>query len=95
MLTFEEDDKITFITCIEIVLMKHGNADYILIQSRLDALYNCEIRDCMDHPEYLQTVLKEVYPDEYESIVDEIILETDSLVNMDKFKANFFQVMKS
>jgi len=82
-------------TCVELVLMKRGNADYILIQARLDALYNCEVNDCIDRPEYLGIVLKDVYGDEYESVLDEISLETDRLVGMDQFKANFFKVMKS
>lgn len=90
-----DDDKITFMTCIELVLMKRGNADYILIQARLDALYHCEVSECIDHPEYLSEVLKEVYQEEYESVLDEIRLETSRLVGMDQFKTKFFKVMES
>ena len=82
-------------TCIELVLMKRGNADYILIHAKVDALYHCDVRECIDHPEYLREVLKEVYQEEYDSILDEISLETDRLVGMDQFKNNFFKVMKS
>ena len=90
----QDDDKVTFMTCMELVLMKRGNADYILIRARLDALYACEIGDCIDHPEYLREVLREVYEKEYGSVLDEISLETDRLVGMDQFKHNFFKVMK-
>ena len=90
-----QDDKITFMTCIEIALMKRGNADNILIQARLDALYNCEINYCADHPEYLRTVLREVYPEEYDLVLGEMRAETEKLVDMDQFKDNFFKIMKS
>lgn len=69
-----DEDKITFMTCVEIVLMKRGNSEYNLIQARLGALYNCEVNECVDHPEYLRTVLNVVYGDDYDSILDEISL---------------------
>jgi hypothetical protein len=81
-------------TCIELVLMKKGKADYILVQARLDDLYNCQIKDCVGHPEYLAKVLQDVYDIEYESFLDEMELETDKL-GMDRFKADFFKSMKS
>ena len=70
--------------------MKKGKSDYILIQAGLDDLYNCEIKDCIDHPEYLRRVLQDVYDVEYESILDEMKVETEKL-GLDKFKADFFK----
>ncbi len=93
--SIDEENKIAFMTCVELVLMKKGNVNYNLVIARLHALYNCEINECVDHPEYLKTVLKEVYKDDYNSVLDDISLETDRLEDMDKFKANFFKFMTS
>ncbi len=82
------------VSCIEMVLMMRGNTNYHLIVARLHSLYNCSILDCCDHPDYLLTVLNEVYPEEYDSIIDEIKLHLDKLVN-EKDVANFFRVMEN
>ena len=96
MLTsIEEENKIAFITCVEVVLMRRGNVDYNLVLARIHAHYGCGIEECADHPEYLKTVLKEVYKGDYNSVLDEISLETDRLEDMDKFKADFFKFMMS
>ena len=95
MVSLDAENKIAFITCIELVLMKRGNVNYNLVLAKLHALYECEISECIDHPEYLKTVLQEVYKDDYKSVLDEISLETDRLTDMDKFKANFFKFMMS
>ncbi|MGB9003487.1 MAG: hypothetical protein WCC52_06765, partial [Nitrosotalea sp.] len=59
-----EQNKLAFVTCIEVVLMRRGNANYHLVMARLDSLYNCTVMDCYEHPEYLKTVLKEVYKED-------------------------------
>lgn len=82
------------VSCIEMVLMMRGNANYHLIVARLHSLYDCSILDCCNHPDYLITVLKEVYPEEYDSIVDEIRSHLDELAN-EKDMIAFFRVMES
>lgn len=66
-------------SCIEVVLMRRGNANYNLVLARLDSLYGCKIADCYDNPEYLKTVLKEVYKENYDSIIRDIRLELGDL----------------
>jgi hypothetical protein len=95
MVSLEEENKTSFMVCVELVLMKRGNSNYVLVLARLKSLYNCEIVDCADHPEYLRTVLKEVYEADYNSVIDDISLESDRLVDIDKFKAGFFKVLTS
>jgi hypothetical protein len=96
MLTsLDEENKIAFITCIEIVLMRRGNPKYNSVLAKIHAQYNCEMNECVDHPEYLKTVLKEVYQYEYDAVLDEISMETERLVDMDKFKDDFFKFMMS
>ena len=59
--------------------MRRGIANYNLVLSKLDSLYNCKMGDYYDHPEYLKTVLKEVYKENYYSIINEIRLELGDL----------------
>ena len=66
-------------SCIEVVLMRRGNANYNLLLDRLDSLYGCKIAGCYDNPEYLKTVLKEVHKENYDSIIRDIRLELGDL----------------
>lgn len=91
--SFTGQHKMALVSCIEMVLMMRGNANYHLIVARLDSLYDCSILDCCDHPDYLLTVLKEVYEEEYDSIIDEIKLHLNELVS-EKDVADFFRVME-
>jgi len=91
---FRELHNAALISCLEVVLMSKGNTRYNLAVAKLNSLYNCTIRDCYENPEYLKTVLKEVYKEDYNSIIDEIKLQLDELVN-EKDIANFFKIMES
>ena len=95
MASLDKENKVAFMTCVELVLMKRGNTNYHLAIAKLHTLYDCELHDCIDHPERLKTVLKEVYKEEYSSVLDEISWETDRLEDIDKFKSEFFKFMKS
>lgn len=72
--------ELALISCIEVVLMRRGNVNYNLVLSKLHSLFDCTIRDCYEHPEYLKTVLKEVYKENYYSIIHEIRVELGDLV---------------
>jgi len=89
----DAENKIAFITCIEVALMKRGNANYNLVLAKLQAQFGCDMDDCLEHLEYLKTVLKEVYKDDYNSVLDEIILETDKLSDIDEMKTDFINIM--
>jgi len=91
---FEEQHKVALISCIEVVLMSKGNTKYNLLVVKLDSLYDCTIRDCYENPQYLKMTLKEVYEDDYKSIVEEIKLHLDELVK-EKDISNFFKIMES
>lgn len=90
---FTQDHKMALVSCIELVLMRRGNTNYHLVVAKLDTLYSCGIMDCYEHPEYLRTALKEVYKDNYNSIIDEIKVELDELVNTKQI-ADFFKIME-
>jgi hypothetical protein len=93
-MNFKEQHKVALISCIEVVLMNKGNAKYNLVVAKLNSLYDCSIRDCCEKPEYLKTILKEVYKEDYNSIIEEIKLHLDELVNEAEI-ANFFKIMES
>lgn len=91
---FKEQHKVALISCIEIVLMSKSNTKYNLVVAKLNSLYDCSIRDCCENPEYLKTILKEVYKEDYNSIIEEIKLQLDELV-MEKDMSDFFKIMES
>ena len=90
----EEEDKIAFMTCVELVLMKRGDTKHNLVMAKLKSLYDADIMDCFEHPEYLRTVLKQVFKDEYTAILNEVKLELEKLVDIDRLKTKFFRVME-
>ncbi|MDE1726884.1 MAG: hypothetical protein KGH89_06420 [Thaumarchaeota archaeon] len=90
-----EQHKIALISCIEVVLMRRRNTDYNLVVAKLNAHYDVTITDCYEHPEYLKTVLKEVYKEDYNSIIDEIKLHLGDDLIAEKDMADFFKIMES
>ena len=42
------------------------------VQIRLEEDYNCEFSDCLDHPEYLNKILRDIYGKSYYAIVTSI-----------------------
>ncbi|HEV2192971.1 MAG TPA: hypothetical protein VGR54_05045 [Nitrosopumilaceae archaeon] len=74
--------------------MSKSNTKYNLVVAKLNSLYDCSIRDCCENPEYLKTILKEVYKEDYNSIIEEIKLQLDELV-MEKDMSDFFKIMES
>ena len=94
MSTREKRNEIALISCIELVLMSKGNTKYNLVVAKLNSLYNITIRDCYKHPKYLQIVLKDVYKEDYNSIINEIKLHLDDIAN-EKELAEFFEIVES
>lgn len=91
----ERENKIAFMTCVEVVLMRRGNANYNLVLAKLQSYHNFWIFECIDHPEHLRDILKEVYLNEYYSVVDEIRMESERLDDMNEIKEDFLKVMLS
>lgn len=94
MSNYAEQHKVALISAIEVVLMSMGNAKYHSTVAKLRALYDIDIRECFDHPEYLKTVLKQVYIEDYEHIISEVKARLDTLVDLPDFK-QFFKIVES
>lgn len=89
-----EPYKLALISYVELVLMRRGNANYHLVMAKLTSLYNCKISDCYEHPEYLKIVLKDVYKEEYSSIVSQIKSYLAELANVKEI-IDFFKIMEN
>jgi len=48
---------------IENALLEIGRKELNEVESKLEADYKTNFFDCMDHPEYLGKILRELYPD--------------------------------
>ena len=85
---------IALVSALEVVLMSMGNTKYNLVVAKLNSLYDCSIRDCYEHPEYLKPILKEVYSKDYDRIIDEVKAYLDELANEEDL-VSFFKIMES
>ncbi len=92
---FTEQHRVALMSCIEVVLMRRNGVNYHLIQARLNAICNRNLIDCHEYPKYLRDVLKEVYKENYTSIIDEIKLYLGDDLIHEKDTADFLKIMES
>lgn len=78
---------------VEVVLMRKGGPQYHLVLARLERDYNCKIFDCFEKPEYLKSVLRDVYGKEYQDIIENIAAELGEVVD-EKEIAEFLSKMR-
>ena len=91
---FEKQHRIALMSCIELVLMRKSNTNYHTVQAKLNAICNRNLIDCYEYPKYLRDILKDVYKQDYKSIIEEIKFELGELVEeKDIFK--FLKIMQS
>ena len=90
----KEQNKLALISCLELALMKNGNANYNLVVAKLNALCDAGLRDCYDHHDYLRIIFKEVYKDIYQSFLNGIKMCLDDLLQVDEI-SNFMKILES
>ncbi len=88
-----EPYRLAVISYVELVLMRRGNTNYHLVLARLDSLYDCKIGDCYDNPQYLKTVLKDVYGEDYHSVISQIKSYLGELTDVQEI-VDFFKTME-
>lgn len=71
----DEQIKENLALSIEVVLMRRGGPEFQMVLAKLKNNFNIDIINCYEKPEYLRKVLKEVYHEDFKSIVEEIIGE--------------------
>jgi hypothetical protein len=95
MIFLTRGNRAAAVSCIEIALMRRGNANYNAVMAKLRSLYNCDIGDCMDNLECLKIVLKEVYGKDYTSVLEDITWELETLdaPEINDFRSEFCKFM--
>src|SRR5689334_19401775 len=68
----EETKKALVTLSIEKALLDVGKPTYDKVLEILNTEYHCYLPDCYDHPEYLDEILKEVYGNAGNAIVESI-----------------------
>lgn len=79
---------------VEKSLLEMGILELDLVTSRLKEDYNCEISDCLDHPEYLKEILGDLFGNSYNEIMKSI-QESFEKTNMEKPLEDFLTVLNS
>ena len=51
-----------------------------LVQNKLSKDYHCKLSDCLENPEYLSRILKDIYGNSYTTILESIKLNLNDLV---------------
>ena len=78
---------------VEKALLEIGNFELDSVVYRLKENYNCEISDCLDHPEYLKQILCELFGNSHEVVVKSI-QESFQKTNMEKPLVDFLDVIE-
>lgn len=97
MILLTRGNRATVVSCIEVALMRKGNANYNSVLEKLRSQYDYDIDHCMNNLESLKIVLKEVYGQDYTSILEDITWELETLETpeISDFKSEFCKFMVS
>ena len=77
---------------IEKALTEIGSPVSNEVSLRLKEDYNCDFADCLDHPEFLNKILKDLFGNSYQKIVDSIKKNLDGLSSNTQLE-NFLTVI--
>jgi hypothetical protein len=80
------------ILAIEKTLLDVGKAVYDKVISTLEKNYHCYLTDCYEHPEYLSEILKQLYGDSYNEIIESINKKLEEFSNKEPIE-RFLQVI--
>lgn len=94
MNSFGEQHRSALMSCFEVVIMRRNDNNYHLVQAKLNTLCNRNLIDCYEYPKYLRDVLREVFKENYNSIINEVKLELGELVE-EKDVSDFLKIMES
>ena len=89
------ENKLAFTSSVEVAVMNDSNNNYKLVNEKLDSFCKCSLQDCYDQPECVKTILKEVYKEKYDSLLDKIKLKLDYLEDLDSEIDQFIEFMKN
>ncbi len=65
----EKSDRDFIRVAVETALLELGTPELEKVVSKLQEDYNCEITDCLEHPEFLKSTLYDLFSNSYEDIL--------------------------
>lgn len=77
----DDSNRAAVVLSVEVVLMRKGGPQYHLVLARLARDYSCNIFECFEHPDYLKSVLKDIYGNDYHALIESLELELGELVS--------------
>ncbi len=77
---------------IEISLLEIGKGKYDKVVHDLYKKYNCYLPDCYEHPEYLNEILKGLYGNAHDVIVEKIKKQLEEF-SYKEYIARFLKVI--
>lgn len=94
MENYKDTQKDLITVAVEAALLEMGPPELEKVEFRLKNDYNCKIKDCLDHPEYLKHILCDLFGYCYNDILTTItkIIEGD---NTNGQVGEFLIVLKS
>ncbi|HSB50403.1 MAG TPA: hypothetical protein VLC72_03625 [Nitrosopumilaceae archaeon] len=79
---------------VEYALLQMGTPELEKVETRLANDYNCKIGDCLEHPEYLKSILCDLFGNSYQDILDSIE-QVIKDANIDNQVEEFVMVLRS
>lgn len=89
----DNDLKTLVAISVEVVLMRIDGPQYFLVPTKLERDYDCKIIDCFEHPEYLKNVLKDVYENSYDKVLEDLETELGEIIS-EKEIQDFLNILK-
>lgn len=85
-------DKALVCLVIESTLLKIGKPTYDKVVHDLNKKYHCYLADCYEHPEYLDEILKKLYGNAHDVIIQSINSQLEEFTYKEPIK-NFIKVI--
>ncbi len=86
--------KTMLVFVIENVLLKIGKPSYELVLAKLQKDYGCQLSGCIKKPEYLKTILHDIYGNAAGEILEQIESELGDLIEQ-KYYRDFIEVINA
>ena len=80
------------ILAIEKTLLGIGKPIYDKVIGMLNKNYHCYLTDCYEHPEYLSEILKKLYGNSHNEIIESIKIQLKEFLDKEPIE-RFLQVM--
>ena len=87
-------DRFLTAIAVEKTLLEMGKPILAEVNDRLKKYYDSGFVDCFEHPEYLSRILRDLFGDSYEKILDSITRNLGEHKSDEKI-AKFLQMMKN